>query len=215
MNDAHVKSAEGEILRPLGLRPFRAGGLWAPPEPRYDLILDRLKDFPQCELEVGAGQGWHAIQRARQNPQTLIVAIERTRAKFDSFWARHLSHQLHNLIPVHCDAVPWLVHLPTPLQFSKIWILYPNPEVGRPNLRWIRMSFFEVLLKRLSKTGELIFATNLSAYAEELMAYAVGWGLSSESQAIKGPPRTHFEKKYMERGESCLQITLRRRTRDV
>lgn len=202
-------------MRPDGIRPFRSESLWQPAEPQYALIRDLAPKFSEVELEVGAGQGWHAIRRAQEHPGHLILGVERTRSKFRQFQKRHQTHQLVNLIPIHSDVIPWLVHLESDLRFKKIWILYPNPEVHAPNRRWIRMPFFELLVRRLMPDGEIHLATNLPSYADEVLRIAPLWGLSASYFEIQGAPRTHFEKKYLERGERCLQIILRRRTHDV
>lgn len=215
MNDAPVNLVAEGTLRPEGIRPFRSESLWRPAEPQYALIRDLAPQFHEIELEVGAGQGWHAIQRAQEHPDHLILGVERTRSKFQQFQRRHHAHRLANLVSIHSDVIPWLVHLESDLKFKKIWLLYPNPEAQAPNRRWIRMSFFELLVRRLTANGEIHFATNLQNYADEILKMAPLWGLSASHLEIHGAPRTHFEKKYQERGDRCQQITLRRRTHDV
>ena len=46
-----------------------------------------------------------------------------------------------NLVPVHADALPWVVHALYPAQVEHFFILYPNPEPHNPAQRWLNMPF--------------------------------------------------------------------------
>lgn len=66
----------------------------------------------------------------------------------------------------------------------------------------------------MKKGGALILATNETFYAEEAEEMLVEkWGLKLISKAKLEPgtvARTHFEKKYLARGESCWNLEFRR-----
>lgn len=72
-----------------------------------------------------------------------------------------------NLVPVHADALPWVVHALYPAQVEHFFILYPNPEPHNPAQRWLNMPFFEFLLSRLKTGGTITLASNIPEYIEE------------------------------------------------
>ena len=164
---------------------------------------------PVC-LEIGAGMGRHAILFAKQNPDKTLVAIERTSAKFKVFVARQQDHQLENLYPVHADAIPWVVHAVLPKTVEQLFLLYPNPEPKNPAQRWLNMPFFEFLLSRLQENARITLASNIPAYLDEAASQLEQvWKLPFVRQAIAAESaRTHFEVKYLARGEPCEELII-------
>lgn len=167
------------------------------------------------DVEIGCGVGWHPIRYAQQHTDRNLIAIEHTRAKFERFRSRLKKHpEIQNLLPVHADAVRWVSHFLAPSSVSKFMILFPNPEPKSPNKRWIRMPFMHRVLEVLAPQGEIQIATNERAYFEEILEYGENhWNLPvlekrvyDSNTAPAGVPRTHFEKKYLLRGETCFDV---------
>lgn len=182
-------------------------------QPQY-LQAPRNFVVPQFEqaicLEIGAGMGRHAILFAEQHPDKTLVAIERTRAKFKVFAARQQDHQLAHLYPVHADAIPWVVHALLPRSVEQLFLLYPNPEPKNPAQRWLNMPFFEFLLSRLQNNAQITLASNIPAYLDEAANQLQQvWKLPFVQQAIaQDSARTHFEVKYLARGEPCAELII-------
>lgn len=69
-------------------RAFQPQRLSAP----RDFVMPEaaLKPKSSLVLEIGAGKGKHALSFAMQNPDKHLIAIERTRNKFEAFknWQR-------------------------------------------------------------------------------------------------------------------------------
>lgn len=170
-----------------------------------------LPQFSQAIcLEIGAGMGRHAILFAEQNPNKILVAVERTSAKFKVFAARQQDHQLENLYPVHADAIPWVVHALLPQTVEQLFLLYPNPEPKNPAQRWLNMPFFEFLLSRLQDNARITLASNIPAYLDEAASQLEQvWKLPFVRQVIApDSARTHFEVKYLARGEPCEELII-------
>jgi hypothetical protein len=89
----------------------------------------------------------------------------------------------------------------------------PNPEPKNPAQRWLNMPFFAFLLSRLSADAPIILASNIPNYIDEAEQQARNvWQLpcvrhTIQAQQVDGG-RTHFERKYLARGELCQQLTL-------
>lgn len=185
------------------IRQFQAQRMQAPRD------FQAISSQPIC-LEIGAGKGKHALQFTAQHPQQHLVAIERTREKFEAMQKQHQQEGQENLQPVHADALPWVVHALYPQQVEQCFILYPNPEPHNPAQRWLNMPFFEFLLSRLQPKGQIILASNIPDYiAEAEQQLQQVWQLPYIKEVIPATSaRTHFEIKYLERGELCQQLVI-------
>jgi tRNA G46 methylase TrmB len=175
--------------------------------------LSRLEEIGRFDLEIGAGQGLHAIRYCQTHPDRVLLAVERTKTKYSRLNRRALAHQeLTGLLPLHADAVSIVTHHIAARSIERVFLLYPNPypKSKQSNLRWHNSPFFGELLKKMSPGATLVLATNLKWYADEAQDRMTrDWGLQlieRRSLSANFPPRTHFEKKYLLRGEICYDL---------
>lgn len=193
-------------------RAFQPQRLSAPRDFMIPKIISDNKDEKPLILEIGAGKGKHALSFALQNPDKHLIAIERTRNKFDAFSRLATLQDLPNLDAIHADAIAWTVHALKPNSVAKIFILYPNPEQHNPNQQWLNMPFFEFLLSRLQVGGEIILATNIQSYMDNAEHQAAKlWCLPNNRYRVPvDSQRTHFEVKYLARQEVCWELSIRK-----
>lgn len=172
-------------------------------------------------LEIGCGVGWHPIQLAEQlGPKALIVAVERTENKFNSFRTRLDNHpELHTCIcAVHGDAYHFVDrHFPL-ARIDDVWMLYPNPEMKRTSLRWYNAPSFQRIVDAMKPGAFFHFATNLKDFAIEGVKAANQFDLDAVSKVEinrqsdpQFKPRSHFEKKYFERQETLFSLQFRKK----
>jgi tRNA (guanine-N7-)-methyltransferase len=192
------------------MRAFKAQNV---PRLQIELNIPGLLEAGPIDLEIGAGQGLHAVRYAQANPSRTLIAVERTSFKFSRMKSRATRHSgLSNLIPVHADAVSLVTHCIPPASLDRVFLLYPNPypKAKQANLRWCNSPFMAELMRKIRPGGEIYLATNLEWYAAESRDKLVAqWGLHLAGErrvSPAEPPRTHFEKKYLERGESCFDL---------
>ncbi len=196
-------------------RAFRAEALLAPPA-SVGFCAD---DGRPLDLEIGCGVGWHPIQYALANPERRLVAIEHTRTRFEAFERRIASHRarglaLSNLEPVQARAEAWVTHALPEASLARVFLLYPNPypKAGDLNKRWHAMPFMGFLLSRLKPGAKLELRSNEAFYIEEAQRFfEVEWRARVEifetwSAADARPAQTHFERKYLESGQSCHRL---------
>lgn len=172
----------------------------------------------RLDLEIGAGQGLHAIQYCARHPERTLVAVERTQTRFQRLNARALAHpELENLRPLRADAIPFVTHFVADECLERVFLLYPNPspKAGQANQRWHRSPFMGFLKNKMVTNGTLNLATNLKWYAEEAAVWMTGvhgFHLRSFSEIDRAQPgRTHFERKYSARGETCFDLVFEKR----
>lgn len=194
------------------MRTFEPKKIPIPPD------FQKLKINPllPLDVEIGCGVGFHPLQYARNHPERQLVAIERTKEKYEKFLGRIEHHpKLPNLIPIHGDAIAWIVHGIARESVDQYFILYPNPypKESQRNLRFHEMPFFSFLLTTMKPGGKIVVATNKEFYAKDARDRMVGhWGLSLLEDRVIGKneiPRTHFEKKYLVRGEVCWNLVFK------
>ncbi len=166
-------------------------------------------------IEIGCGVGLHPIQYAAEFPSNNMIAIERTAEKFMRFKGRLERHPnlQKNLCGVHADAIHFLDQNIQDKTVDEVWILYPNPEVKKTSKRWFQTPFMSRLTELLKPGAQLYFATNLEDYARDAVNLAPRHQLRLTSETrinrISHPgwkARTHFEKKYHERGETLFDL---------
>lgn len=197
------------------IREFRAEKV---PFPRGYEGFQFPRNESRVAIEIGAGAGWHAVQYAKAQRDTLLFAIEQTHDRFRKLELRAKRHsELKHLHPVHANAVGWITHLVPPAAVDEYFLLYPNPnpKESQRNKRWHWHPFFSRLVTTLKPGGRLILATNESFYAEEARDVIVSqWQMRldrfekiSKCTHPEFPPRTHFEKKYLDRGETIFDLS--------
>ncbi|MGE3260301.1 MAG: SAM-dependent methyltransferase [Bacteriovoracia bacterium] len=176
-----------------------------------------LRTGMPLDIEIGCGVGFHPLKYARENPGRQLVAFERTAEKFARFQGRLAHHPaLPNLRAIHGDAIPWITHGVSPGSVDRYFLLYPNPypKESQRNLRFHEMPFFSVIVETMRVGGLLTLATNMDFYRAGAKEKITGeWGLELVTEGIvpaHAEPRTHFEKKYLARGEICWDLVFRR-----
>ncbi|MEB3767029.1 SAM-dependent methyltransferase [Acinetobacter sp. MD2] len=187
------------------IRQFQAQRMRAP------RLFQAIENTP-IAVEIGAGKGKHAVLFSQQQPQTTLYAIERTKEKYEAMLKQHQLIETPLLYPIHADALPWITHALYPAQVEQFFILYPNPEPHNPAQRWLNMPFFEFILSRLQENGRITLASNIPEYIDEAEQQLKDlWQLPYEKQVIASDSaRTHFEVKYLERGELCQQLIIQK-----
>lgn len=191
------------------MRLYEAYKMPVPPDFRP---LPTNPDRP-LDVEIGCGVGFHPLRYAERNPDRQLVAFERTTEKFEKFMGRVRNHpELPNLFPVHGDAIPWITHGFAPESVDRYFVLYPNPypKESQRNLRFHLMPFFSRLRDTLKRGGSITIATNEEFYALEAKhVMREQWGMKlidCRELPFDFVPRTHFEKKYLLRGERCWNM---------
>jgi tRNA (guanine-N7-)-methyltransferase len=181
--------------------------------PKPALNLPGFEDLQPLDIEIGAGQGLHAMRYCQNHPERQLLAIEKTHQRFARLAGRHAKHpELTNLHVVQADAVALITHHIADESLNRVFLLYPNPypKAKQANLRWHNRPFLSLLLRKMQPGAQLILATNEASYATEAATqYCETWGMKLLEHQQLSPnwePRTHFERKYLARGETCWNL---------
>lgn len=192
-----MKLAEEESIR--SFKPE----LTPQPKAGSSFLLDK-PPLP-WDLEIGCGTGDFALFWAQQT-QNPVIAIEKTRTRFLKF-EQKFKEVLRppNLYPIHTNAVWWLAHYGQLNMFEHIFLLYSNPYPKHQ--RWVNRSFMSYLLSLLRPGGKLEMRTNKGHYYREfrdkISKLPFMFLLEDKELSPTYLPQSLFEKKYLERGETC------------
>lgn len=193
------------------MRPFRPDRI---PKPKAQLPINISLAL---DLEIGCGVGKHAIEYALKNPDRTLIALDRSSFRLSKMKrSMQAFENLSNLIVICEDADRFVVHEIKNDSLENIFLLYPNPypKESQANKRWHRMPFMACLIDKLKAGGKIHLATNMEFYALEAKAYFQDtWNLTlihdqvfDEKNPMPFAPRTHFEKKYFERGQCIFDL---------
>ncbi|WP_159455399.1 SAM-dependent methyltransferase [Pseudobacteriovorax antillogorgiicola] len=187
-------------------------------------IPDNTPPFPDIsadnaiDIEIGCGVGLHPILYCQGNPNRQLIAIEHTREKFDKFARRAAQHKLPNLYPIHANAISFIGKYGRKESVDRFLLMYPNPnpKPSQLNKRWHGMPFMGFLWNCLKPGGSITIVTNESWYKEEALEHFERvWNFpvpNVKAISLDSHPdwrsRTHFEAKYLKRGETCYDICL-------
>lgn len=171
-------------------------------------------------LEIGCGVGLHPILYSKKHPLHRVFAVESTHERFEKFQRRLMAHSyLININAIHADARLWGAQHLASSSLDRVFILYPNPypKKKHSNLRWHSMPFTKVLVDSIKVGGVLEFATNLKDYASEALEellkkypFELVSMVDLKTFPLSYVGDTHFERKYLQRGESCYRFSLKK-----
>ena len=205
----HMSSAKNKPIRPFSPQFI---------QPKDSLFTHWNNQETPLSVEIGCGAGLHPIQWAKLNPDKRLVAIERTKEKFQAFEQRLKNNSIHNVYGVNDDALNWLPANIKANSVENYYILYPNPypKEKQANKRFHRSCLFHYILETLKPSGQVHMATNeISLFNEALYYFKDFWRMELLEQgpilSNQRTPRTHFEKKYLNRGETCFNLVTRKR----
>ncbi len=189
------------------------------PKPSLTVPQELKSSVFDKELEIGAGNGEFALQRARSQPNIQFIAIEKSRALFYRLLKNSQKLKLPNLWVFHTNAVWWITHFVELNSLSKVYILYPNlyKKSQQSNLRWFNRPFMFYLLKCLKIKGELEIRTNNKNYYEECKKKMNQYLSIQRTQdfRITNFPSTAFERKYMQEGQICRALVYKKLCKNI
>jgi tRNA (guanine-N7-)-methyltransferase len=148
----------------------------------------------------GVGESTAAI--ARQNPQALVIGIDKSLARLD----KHAPGERGNYRLLRADVMDfWRLAVDAGWKLDQHYLLYPNP--------WPKSSHFKrrvhgspLFPSLLALGGRLELRSNWPIYVEEFALAANTAGYAPSVHAIDpDTPITPFERKYQQSGQTLWQ----------
>jgi tRNA (guanine-N7-)-methyltransferase len=191
----------------------KAGKIWQRPEARkaagFALVtggenlftIDLVAIFGNSaplEIELGAGRGDFAIERATEFPDRNFLAVELSGVVSRMLAVRCGRTSLNNLRVVKMDARALVNLMLEPGSVSVYHIYFPDPwPKGRHHKHRLFTPYFVASLERTLMAGGMLYvATDVEEYADDIFAMIDASGLSRSSGKVPGCDQTGFGRKF-------------------
>ena len=125
----------------------------------------RWRDLcPGCTalwVEIGCGKGKFTVETAKENPDVLVVAVERCREAMVMAMEKAREMDLHNVFFVDLD-VAWMEGCFAPGEIDRMFINFPDPWPRSKNAkrRLTYRTFLRMYTRVLADGGEIHFKTD-------------------------------------------------------
>ena len=178
-----------------------------------EAMRGRWKDlYPQAEeiwVEIGCGKGSFTAETARQNPQALLIAVERVADAMVMAMEKAQALELKNVFFICADAAR-LGDIFAPGETDRIFLNFsdPWPKKGHTKRRLTYRAFLDKYKVMMKKGSSVCFKTD----NDELFDFSLGefeecgFALTEvtrdlhNSEYEKDNIRTEFEQKFADQG---------------
>ena len=190
-----------------------------PSEGQLDLKSVFGPEISEVWLEIGAGNGDHAVWQAERNPHIGVLAVEPYMNGVANLTVAARKRGLANIRVLADDARLLLARLP-PGSISRTFILFPDPWPKRRH--WRRRIICEDVLDRVAEAmprgAELRIGTDHADYLVWILRVlqrhpAFHWRPTCAADWKQRPddwPETRFEAKGWEAGRASTYLSLTR-----
>ncbi|MEE8261547.1 MAG: tRNA (guanosine(46)-N7)-methyltransferase TrmB [Gammaproteobacteria bacterium] len=175
-------------------------------------------------LDIGSGMGSATVTMAREHPENDYLAIEVYRPGVGRLLNRLNAEGLTNVRVVCDDAVEVLEHCVQNKTLDGVCIFFPDPwpKKRHHKRRMIRASFASLLEKKLKTHGRVYIATDLDAYADEILGILDAHpgfinlaGRGSFAPRPRWRPLTKFEQRAHRLGHRIWDLVYARSDRHI
>lgn len=155
-------------------------------------------------LDSGCGEGESSFILANQNPDKLVISIDKSIHRL-----KKVRKRCENNIFIYGDCVDiWRLLLPYKERICSHYILYPNPWPKKKHLkrRWYA---HPILPTCFQLSNKLIIRSNWQQYLLDFAVAAEFYGYNSEMVSYKAAyALTKFEEKYWRVGCKTFQLVV-------
>ncbi len=169
-------------------------------------------EFFECEgplvAEIGFGNGAFLLEKARQQPGTRFLGVEKAWSSVKRLFSKLESEGLQNVRVLEGDADFLLGHIFRHESLHQVYINFPDPwpKERHHRRRLIQPDFIPLLTDRLVPEGEVTIATDQPDYAAwiqsvlENQAYLNSCFETSSVSELSGRTPTKYERKARDEG---------------
>ena len=173
------------------------------PETLRGSWLDAYPAMREVHVELGCGKGRFTCDMAADNPNVLIVAVEKVPDALVVAMERACERELGNVRFLAKDAAD-LGEYFAPGEVSRIYINFPDPWPKKKQFkrRLTAPSFQKLCYDALAPGGEIWFKTdNVPLFEWSLEQYELcGWQVKDVSRDWRNTVMTDYEAKFREQG---------------
>lgn len=126
----------------------------------------RLANSKTFVLEIGCGHGHFLNDYAAAHPMKICVGIDLISERIERANRKKKRAKLNNVHFLHASAEDFLATMPADVQFSDVFVLFPDPWPKRRHHknRLMQPDFLADIAPRVGQGTRLYFRTDHSAY---------------------------------------------------
>lgn len=202
-----------KLTRILASKSARCGEFAIPFSPdNFPLDLRSANtDFNRFALEIGCGWGEFTRAWAKNNPDTLVVAVEKKLARVLASSREQKSNAINNIRYLVLDIAWFFDGIFAGEQFDEITVNFPDPwpKARHHKHRFVSPNFVEEIARIAKANARFTFASDNYLYAREVAQVfepssqwkniVAPYAARSE---VKGRPQSFFE--HVHRNEGAL-----------
>ncbi|MDH5718393.1 MAG: methyltransferase domain-containing protein [Spirochaetia bacterium] len=182
-------------------------------------IRSQYSEYKSYILELGSGWGEFTREIAKQNPNSLIIALEKKKKRVVRCVKWQKKENIENIRWMIVDITWFFKEIFNKNSFDKIIINFPDPwpKKRHHKKRFMTDDFIEILFTISKKDTLLEFATDFWPYMQDAL-YSLE--LSGKWKNIHGKgillndipdrPKSYFEKLKLEEGENTYFLQMKR-----
>lgn len=156
-------------------------------------------------FEIGCGSGESTIGFAKENPDSVVIALEVHRPSISHLVENAHKENLTNIKVVYADGVQVLRDWVADNSLTAIFAFFPDPwpKKRHNKRRLFRPEIVELMLKKLKPGAEIITATDWAEYGKQMLE------VLPNSVLTKRPnwrPETKYERKGRSANREIMEI---------
>lgn len=134
--------------------------------------LNLLAEGKPVFVEYCSGNGDWVVEKAKQSPECLWIAVEKRFDRVQKIWKRRLRQGLSNLVIVYGDAVDFSKYYLGDQVVSGCFVNFPDPwpKGKHAKHRIFQKPFIDQLYRLLQARGRVTIATDDPLWAERILA---------------------------------------------
>ena len=138
---------------------------------QFPQYLNRIRDATDIHLEICSGNGEWIAERAKNNPNTLYIAVEKKFMRVRKIWSKLVNNDIKNLIIVSGTGEDLFNFYLPKKSIDQIFINFPDPWPKKRHAkhRLIKKSFLPHLNTILKDSGIITIATDSNEYSQEII----------------------------------------------
>ncbi|WP_298039855.1 tRNA (guanosine(46)-N7)-methyltransferase TrmB [uncultured Desulfuromonas sp.] len=160
-------------------------------------------------LEIGCGTGHFALEWARKNPATNLLAIDIYNQGCFKTCRKADEAQLDNLRVMRLEARYLLSRVLGPGSLAAVFVNCPDPwpKKRHRRRRLVNKDFLDLLLYSLGPSGDFFFSTDFANYAHEvadLLQSHKGFAnclASPYTTTLPGYPLSKYMRRFLDKGQ--------------
>jgi tRNA (guanine-N7-)-methyltransferase len=138
-----------------------------------------LSSFSSISLEYCSGNGTWIIEKAKSDPSTLWIAVEKRFDRVQKIWSKKHNYSLDNLLIICGDAMTFTEHYLPEKVVDKIFVNFPDPwpKDKHAKHRLFQNPFIQQMARVAKDQGEAVLVTDDENYSDQMVSSMTSEGL--------------------------------------